>query len=199
MSETETKVEGEPADIAPPSLPVPAPPADDGKSVWTETDDRALMLFAQDAKKSRSPDTDLFDDSDEDVWVDIAERFPGKSAINCLQRYARMSITELQEQVTSGTVANGVPSLTAGQKRDAEDLSLTGPDGKKAKVTEEANALWTDEETTMLKEMVTQFPNSEYDTSSDEFIYILNHTCSTIFISILIFLCSSNGSDTKME
>jgi hypothetical protein len=45
-------------------------------------------------------------------------------------------------------------------KRPAE--KKTGPDAKRVKVTDESLAQWTEEETEMLREMVTQFPNSKF-------------------------------------
>jgi len=133
------------------------------------------MLFVQDAKKSKSADSDLLDDCDEDIWEEISERFPGKSAINCLQRYSRMKISESNQGKTSNTsdeeggdLNHTTSSSTMlghsgsdNQKRSASDDSIQ-EDAKRAKVSDEPLTLWTEEETNMLREMVTQFPNSEY-------------------------------------
>lgn len=167
MSNIEEKPELGAGNGAPPPLPVPeaAIAAADGKSSWTETDDQALMLFVQDAKKSKGVDADLLDESDEEVWNTIAERFPGRSACHCVLRYARMRMSEMESQVAA---KSSMPSLPTGttllpqgdkQKRGAEeDVNMSDP--KKAKISEEALALWTDEETNMLREIVSQYPNT---------------------------------------
>jgi type IV secretory pathway VirB10-like protein len=185
MEEVQPKSAEETAEnVAPSTTPPPPPPPplpgvteaetapQDEKPSWSDTDNRALVLFIQDAKKSRSSDSDLLDDADEAFWIDIAERFPGKSAINCIQRYARMKITEMQNQIandasiadSSLTVAEALPT-GEGQKRSAGDDGNSAST-KKTKVTEEALALWTDEETNMLREIVSQYPNSEFVVNS---------------------------------
>ena len=59
-----------------------------------------------------------------------------------------------------------------GQKRSAEDDG-NSTDGKKNKVSEESLALWTDEETNMLREIVSQYPNSEYENNAS-FVSVQN-------------------------
>jgi len=139
---------------------------------WTETDENALLLFVENEKKDKDTDTDLLDDEHAGTWDDIATRFPEKNAINCLQRYAKMKLRDMQNMylgtVTPGdivtaaaTTATATTTTTAseGQKRPAEEGA--SPDAKRAKITDESLGQWTDEETEMLKEMVTQYPNSK--------------------------------------
>ena len=180
MNEIDVKPEQTTENEAPPP-PLPVAEAEaapmDEKPSWTETDDRALMLFIQDAKKSKTDDSDLLDDTDEEVCVDIAERFPGKSATNCIMRYARMKIREMESQIMNNSAVAGVSNNTTlppgdGQKRSAEDDGNSA-DGKKNKVSEESLALWTDEETNMLREIVSQYPNSEYENNAS-FVSVQN-------------------------
>ncbi len=153
----------------PPAPPLPttiaaaeaaaAPPLGEKSNSWMGTDDSALTLFIQEAKKAKGVDSDLLDDDDEDVWTDIAERLPGKSAVNCIMRYARLKLEELESQITSRSAGNAALLPSSGHKRSA-DISDASSDSKKAKL-EETLALWTDEETNMLREIVGQYPNSE--------------------------------------
>jgi hypothetical protein len=190
-SEAVTPVEEVPKDDA---APVPVNPVkgedhgevdkDDDQILlppWSEADDSALLLFIEDAKKAKQTDSDaeldadLLDDVHAAAWDDIAARFSDKTAINCLQRYARMKLREMQNMYL-GTAAPGDAAMDtsdgaatgdADAAATSEELKRpaekgTGPDAKRVKVTDESLAQWTEEETEMLREMVTQFPNSKF-------------------------------------
>lgn len=146
---------------------------------WTAAEERALMSAVEDAKIDKSPDADLLDDADSGAWDEIAVKLPEKTALNCLQRYARLKLREMQNMYLGTPVPGEASAAPEAQKRPAEDTDT--PDAKRAKVEGEGSSSstqdWTDEETEMLREMVTQFPNSElmYDFVAVFCVFIIHH------------------------
>ena len=130
---------------------------------WTAAEERALMAAVEHAKIDKSPDADLLDDADSPVWDEIATKLPEKTALNCLQRYTRLKLREMQNMYLGTAVPGEAAAAPEAQKRPAEDTDT--PDAKRAKVEGEGSSSstqdWLDEDTEMLREMVTQFPNSE--------------------------------------
>lgn len=86
---------------------------------WSPTDERALLLFVDDAKNQIRPNSDLLSDENEELWVKIATRFPQKTPINCVQRYAKILLRQENErslgqyQQRSSDSASGVKRTTA--------------------------------------------------------------------------------------
>lgn len=151
----ENSIEKEPVDRSTPS-----------SSSWSETDETALMLFVHDAAKGQSIDTDPLEDENEHLWSEISERFPGKTAINCLQRYAKLRLRELQNMRSGMTVtdAAGMNSSSSaasdgGNKRANDEIMI--PEAKRVKV--EGDVLsWTEDEVNLLRNAVSQYVNSEF-------------------------------------
>mmetsp|Transcript_29627 Transcript_29627/g.45269 ORF Transcript_29627/g.45269 Transcript_29627/m.45269 type:complete len:728 (-) Transcript_29627:230-2413(-) len=220
------------------TIPTPKVPVEEVKdlSAWTDTDERALMLFITDAKNSKAKaagveaasstdaatgngtdtnadkvtdeaDLDLLSDGDVAAWEEISFRFPGRTAINCLQRYTRIQLSQAKAEAVAaraetaqarareilavsenstggstgiagagagveagaGAAAGGIPPMPAlggsghpalGVKRPVDgDIGVNG-EGPDAKKVRSEVTLWTEEETKMLREMVSQFPNS---------------------------------------
>jgi hypothetical protein len=140
---------------------------DDGptpsSSSWSETDDTALMLFVQDAIKGQqiTTTTDPLEDTNEHLWSEISERFPGKTAINCLQRYAKIKLRELQN-MRSDMITDSVSSSvgSGGNRRAAEDERIS-PDTKRARMNEDDLLFWSEDEVNILRTAVSQYVNSE--------------------------------------
>ena len=130
---------------------------------WTAAEDSALMAAVEHAKIDKSPNADLLDDADSPAWDEIATKLPEKTALNCLQRYTRLTLREMQNMYLGTAVPGEAAAAPEAQKRSAEDTDA--PDAKRAKVEGEGSSSstqdWLDEDTEMLREMVTQFPNSE--------------------------------------
>lgn len=119
-------------------------------SSWTSNDESALMAYVNEVLKSKDAGADLLDDDCASCWDEIAEKFPSKTAIHCLQRYAKLKIME---------IADPSKKRPAAEVADAtEDTSV-----KKMKVTMGLDDDgWTDEEVANLKLLVSQYPNSKY-------------------------------------
>ncbi len=214
-----------------PIVSTPPPPATTPSNAWSETDDRALMLFITDAKSTRSKpdDADLLSDEDEPIWQEISVRFPGRTAINCLQRYARMKLSQAKAEAVAAKAElaqirakenNLTPGAAAGESADAAMAGTTaaesGGDAARAvlkrgatdpgeepdsKKAKAEETVWTDEEIKMLREMVSQFPNCKYIFSSQGFICIV-FQCGKrdIFSQIPLFAVpSQHFSNSKME
>jgi hypothetical protein len=61
---------------------------------WSSTDEQALLLFVHDAKTQIGSDSDLLSDEHDEVWNSIATRFPHKTPLNCVQRYAKILLRD---------------------------------------------------------------------------------------------------------
>jgi hypothetical protein len=150
-------------------------------SSWTETDDTALLLFVQDASKGNAimQNVDPLEDANEHLWSEIAERFPSKSAINCLQRYAKLRLQELQNKSMRSETATetaGIYSVTAamnGKRRceEEEDEEDADTETKRSRVLEEDLLSWSEEEVNTLRNVVSQYVNSKFFTCFSDEIY----------------------------
>lgn len=144
----------------------PPPPIPPPNSSWTETDDTALLLFVHDATKGNQPNAaDPLEGAHENLWSEISERFPGKSAIHCLQRYAKIRLRELQNLISEdqgNANHDGVHSVAGGAAvgRRRSDDDSDEPDGKRVKLSEDDASSWTEEDATKLRNIVSQYPNS---------------------------------------
>lgn len=118
-------------------------------SSWTSNDESALMMYVNEVLKSKDAGADLLDDDCASCWDEIAEKFPSKTAIHCLQRYAKLKIMEITD---------------SSKKRPAAEVAGATEDSpaKKMKVAILDNDGWTDEEVANLKLLVSQYPNSKY-------------------------------------
>mmetsp|Transcript_14285 Transcript_14285/g.26789 ORF Transcript_14285/g.26789 Transcript_14285/m.26789 type:complete len:532 (-) Transcript_14285:133-1728(-) len=145
-------------------------------SSWSEADDSTLLTFINEATSTEKEDqtiTDPLDDTNEHLWSEISEKIPGKTAIQCLQRYAKIQLRELQN-MTSGMKSDermnngdgGFSSFVAkgrlggnGNRRE-EDEEQISPDAKRAKLSEDNLLFWTDEELNTLRVAVSQYVNN---------------------------------------
>jgi len=162
---------------------------------WTATEERELMVAVEHAKIAKSPDADLLDDADSQVWDEIAAKLPEKTALNCLQRYTRLKLREMQNMYLGTPVPGEAASVPVLLKRTAENTDM--PDAKRAKVEGEGSSSstqdWTEEETEMLREMVTQFPNSElvYDFVAVFYVFYLSSRLNFICFTNIVFIVAA--------
>ena len=72
------------------------PPPNEKKTDWSAFEDEALMLSVLAVRRKKRDEQSTADDrqsdneeDDDDDWDEISEAVPGKTAVQCLQRYMR--------------------------------------------------------------------------------------------------------------
>jgi len=161
------------------------------KRPWTDEEDEALMLAVLADKKNRDERNDdqsegeAQSEDDEEDWETISRAIPGRTPVQCLQRYMRhltqkpvkdedssdatVFFTADTETEGKGTEANSLS--TAGEKRRLEVVESKASAGRRVKVTvttkklklpEKSSPLkWSTEEISLLKKLVEQYQDSK--------------------------------------
>lgn len=143
---------------------------------WSSTDEQALLLFVDDAKSRIDSDSDLFCDEHEDVWISIATRFPDKTPLNCIQRYAKILLRD-PNQASSMQSSQRLSDASPGLKRPAAVVNQHSQNNRqkkpRAQVPEEEkdnlesqtvngddNVQWTEDEVTELRSKMSRSKTS---------------------------------------
>lgn len=195
--ESEKAVEAESAveDIVSPSKQPQAPQTTSSKKprrVWAAREDEALMLAVLDDKKrndmelDESEEDDGSDESDDEDWDEIAKSVPGRTPVQCLQRYmkhlnrsAREKIDSLDQTLETSdknsfdtkiaVATKKEPSehsgemslkrqLEGGSTSSATEMDLPSPKKQRRDKTKMGSPTkWTSEETNMLRKLVEQY------------------------------------------
>lgn len=118
---------------------------------WSSTDEQALLLFVDDAKTQIGSDSDLLSDEHEEVWNSIATRFPHKTPLNCVQRYAKILLRDPNQRSLKRPAAV-VDSNENNQQRKPRARVKNEETGTQALQADSADDVqWTEDEVLELR------------------------------------------------
>mmetsp|Transcript_31718 Transcript_31718/g.64546 ORF Transcript_31718/g.64546 Transcript_31718/m.64546 type:complete len:474 (+) Transcript_31718:56-1477(+) len=137
------------------------------KMTWTVDEDQELLEAIHEARKAREDEKgsdnedhkdnegeDTDGDDDDDDWDEIAKAVPGRTAVQCLQRY--MKHLAKKRKV----------SFSPGSKEGDQKTAYVGDQDATKGTTKVVLATWSVDDVTKLKRLVEQYAGASPDWSS---------------------------------
>jgi hypothetical protein len=164
------------------------------KTVWSATEDDALLKAVVEDQQDREAEGD---GEEEEDWDEIAKVVPGKTPVQCLKRYILLNRKQASAPTEpSSPAAESVKEEEEEEQDEEEDED--SPVSKKTKRvkkdTETSGSKWSTDEIELLKKLVEQYKDSKYSHAHKRSAGLDGACCSHFDL----LLCSQH-SRTTME